>query len=107
MSTGDLIDAHSGPICVQQNSKRTFECTVRQARPGVWSIEWLIDDSKEEAGSRTETAVEGGLVDVSSRFSVSNRQTGDLIRSLTCQATGPEAKVLRIAVKFQSCFGKS
>ncbi|XP_022111315.1 fibroblast growth factor receptor 1-like [Acanthaster planci] len=97
--TGNLVD--SRPICVQPGFARSFECTVRDAQPGIWGISWIIDGQPVVTGS-VETGTRG-LVNVSSIINLSGSPT-ELLGNLTCQGAGvDDRQLLSRTVKFNVC----
>ncbi|XP_038061929.1 uncharacterized protein LOC119732441 [Patiria miniata] len=106
LSTGEFISDASEAICVTPETGRAFECTVRQATPDAWRIVWVIDGVREETGSVVQTPSLDELVDVFSRFTVSNPSSKDVVKSLTCRVTSPEKEELAITVQLRSCDGK-
>ncbi|XP_038058739.1 uncharacterized protein LOC119730017 [Patiria miniata] len=106
LSTGEFVSDTSEAICVTSETGRAFECAVRQATPDAWRIVWVIGGVREETGSVVQTPSTDELVDVFSRFTVSNPSSKDVVKSLTCRATSPEKEELAITVQLRSCDGK-
>ncbi|XP_038060886.1 uncharacterized protein LOC119731729 [Patiria miniata] len=105
LSTGEFISDASEAICVTSETGKAFGCTVRQATPDSWRIAWVIDGVREETGSVVQTPSTDELVDIFSRFTVSNPTSADVVKSLTCQATSLAKEELAVTVHLRSCAG--
>ena len=82
-----------------------MECRVRDTQPGLWNITW-IDGGTEVGGSVSETPEAGGLVNVTSRFTVTRRRDEEFLKNLTCRATILGKESLTVSVQLQTCPGK-
>ena len=107
LSTEELVDIDSGPICIQSGIVLSFECVIRNADRGIWNITWLINDMIVQTTTLDETTDPGELVNVSSRFDLKRNSRYDFPKmNLSCRATAPSGESLKITAALESCFGK-
>ncbi|XP_038061347.1 tyrosine-protein kinase ABL1-like [Patiria miniata] len=100
-STGAVLDDPKyGPVCVQSNTTRRFECRIQDARPGVWQFTWMFGNQTITSKRRTRTR--DGLVNVSSWYTLGNPGNETRERNLTCLATSSDQS-LSTTVLITSC----
>ncbi|XP_022083692.1 uncharacterized protein LOC110975470 isoform X1 [Acanthaster planci] len=86
-STGAVLDYPDyGPVVVQSGSTRLFECLVQDARRGVLGILWTLGDETVMERAAAESPFGGGLVNVSSFFTVRHPRDETREINLTCTA---------------------
>ncbi|XP_038060921.1 uncharacterized protein LOC119731750 [Patiria miniata] len=102
LSTGELLGIKSGHICFKAGTKRTFACTILDARPDI-VVTWIIDGIKNESGRVDVTPTTDGLFNMNTSFTVFNSLDGSLINSLTCMATGFKTESLFVTLQLQTC----
>ena len=106
-STGSVIDSSSAePICIGAGRTKSFECTLRDVHPNLWSLSWLIEDVQEEGTLQQADGSADGLVHLSSRYTVLNPGKESRLTSLTCRATLQPGESQEVAVTLQFCYGK-
>ncbi|XP_022083705.1 uncharacterized protein LOC110975479 [Acanthaster planci] len=107
LSTGIEVGGNLQPDCIQAGTERTFECTVRSAKPGIWNLTWLLEGSRKEIPPTEVTPSKGELVNISSRFPITGWWEEIHEKKLTCIATGLNIKTgpLNVTVTLQSCSG--
>ena len=103
--TGEPVDDNSDPVCIEEGKQQTFECRVRPVSRNDWRILWILDDYIVRNGTVVKTPIHKGLVQLASRYTVSNGAGTALPNSLACKVTGPNELILNAEVLLY-CSGK-
>ena len=104
-STGAVLDP-SGPVVVQNCSRRPFLCLVHDASPGTFDISWMLGSEEVTGSTAAESKSGGGLVNVSSLYFVKHRADEPGGINLTCLATSSGGLLLNATVEITFCRGQ-